>query len=149
MFLLKYIFIDNPCCSSFLIEQNGLIYSFACNDCAGVYIEQTGQKLKNRIKQHISDRNTKTLKVNCTAAYQHSKTLNHTFDFVNTRILTKENNLRKRLTVEAITYIYIELKQLTYVYDIDNFKSYILPTFRTRTSRLRRLAAAISPPGQN
>ena len=71
-------------------EQHGLIYSFACNDCAGVYIGQTEQKLKNRIKQHISDRNSKTLKVNSTAAYQHSKNLNHTFDFVNTRILTKE-----------------------------------------------------------
>ena len=49
-------------------------------------------KLKNRIKQHISDRNSKTLKVNSTAAYQHYMTLNHNFDFVNTRTLTKENN---------------------------------------------------------
>ena len=28
-------------------EQHELIYSFACNDCAGIYIGQTGQKLKN------------------------------------------------------------------------------------------------------
>lgn len=30
-------------------EQHGVIYSITCNDCAGVYIGHTGQKLKNRI----------------------------------------------------------------------------------------------------
>lgn len=101
-------------------DQHGLIYSFACNDCAGVYIGQTGQKLKNRIKQHISDRNSKTVKVNNTAAYQHSKSLNHTFDFENTRILAKENNLQKRLTLEAININLNRTKAINLKSDIDN-----------------------------
>ena len=111
-----------------------MIYSFACNDCAGVYIGQTGQKLKNRIKQHISDRNSKTLKVNSTAAYQHSKTLNHTFDFVNTRILTKENNLRKRLTLEAINIYLHRTEAINLKSDIDNLN----PTYTQLLTNLQK-----------
>ena len=36
-------------------ERHGVIYSINCNNFEGIYIGQTGQKLKNRIKQHKTD----------------------------------------------------------------------------------------------
>lgn len=84
------------------LERHGIIYSVNCNDCAGIYIGQTGQKLKNRIKQHQSDYNSRTIKPNNTAAFQHARNMGHTFNYENTKIIKSEPNLQKRLTLEAI-----------------------------------------------
>lgn len=51
------------------MEQHNVIYSIGCNNCSGQYIGQTGQKLKNRVRPHKQDQNSKTKKQNNTAAY--------------------------------------------------------------------------------
>lgn len=103
-----------------MFERHGIIYSFGCNDCDGIYIGQTGQQLKNRIRQHKTDQNSKTEKNNNTAAFHHSKNTGHTFNFENTKILTTEKILHKRLTLETI-HINIHRKNAVNLKsDIDN-----------------------------
>lgn len=116
-----------------LWNNHNTIYSINCNDCEGVYIGQSGQKLKNRIKQHKSDHTSKTIKKNNTAAFQHSKDTAHTFDFENAKILTKEKHLQKRLTLEAIS-IHLNKKAINLKSDIDTLN----PTYTNLLNNLRK-----------
>lgn len=84
------------------MEKHNVIYAIDCKNCDGQYIGQTGQKLKDRLKQHTRDQIAKTPKQNNTAAYHHTKNTGHTLNFEKTRILATENHLQKRLTIESI-----------------------------------------------
>ena len=57
-----------------------------------------------------------------------------TFDFVNTRILTKENNLRKRLTLEAINIYLHRAEAINLKSDIDNLN----PTYTQLLTNLQK-----------
>lgn len=102
------------------MDKHNIIYKFKCNDCEGEYIGQTGQKLKNRIKQHKGDHKSKIIKTNNTAAFQHSKQTGHTFDFENTQILKTEKNLQKRLILEAVNININKKTSINLKSDIDN-----------------------------
>lgn len=84
------------------LEKHGVIYIFNCNDCAGEYIGQTGQKLKERIKQHIQDSKQKDFTQNQTAVVHHIINTGHSFNYDEVRILLMEYNLNKRLVLESI-----------------------------------------------
>lgn len=94
--------IPTPYTKTPTAQQHGIIYSFSCNNCDGQYIGQTGQKLINRIKQHQNDHKSKKPRANNTAAFYHSQNTGHTFDFDNTKIITTEKHLQKRLILESI-----------------------------------------------
>ena len=101
-------------------ERHGVIYTINCKNCDGIYIGQTGQKLKNRIKQHKADITSKTTKKNNTAVFHHSKDTGHTFDFDNTKIVTTEKNLQRRLTLETINININRSNTINLKSDIDN-----------------------------
>lgn len=118
-------------------EQHGLIYKFKCNDCNGEYIGQTGQKLKSRIQQLKTDQKSKIIKKTNTAAFQHSKETGHTFNFNDTKILAKETNLQKRLTLESININKHKRTSINLKSDIDTLNpaySHLLQNF-TKTKR--------------
>lgn len=83
-------------------SNHDVIYAFNCKKCEGVYIGQTGQKLKNRIKQHKAEQLKRCQKKNMTAALQHVIETGHSFDLDGTKILAKEKHLGKRLTLESL-----------------------------------------------
>ena len=81
------------------MENSNVIYSIPCNDCNGVYVGETNQCLKNRVKQHINDiKNGK----NNTALSSHVVNENHNLDIDNIKILNYEKNLRKRKFLESM-----------------------------------------------
>lgn len=84
------------------MEKHDVVYSFNCNNCEGVYVGQTGQLLKNRIKQHKSDMERKSLNTNSTGAVQHVINTGHTFNLNQTKILAVQPKLNKRLVMEAL-----------------------------------------------
>lgn len=112
--------IKSPYTQTTTMDKNNVVYKFKCNDCTGEYIGQTGQKLKNRIKQHKRDYKSKIAKSNSTAAFQHSRDTGHTFDFDNTEILKTEKNLQKRLLLEAININIHKNTSINLKSDIDN-----------------------------
>lgn len=97
--------------------QSNLIYQVNCSQCNKIYIGQTKQLLKNRLNQHklaISQH-----KKNNTALSNHALENFHTFDFKNTKIIHKENNISKRLFLE-MCYIKNNDKTINYQTDIEN-----------------------------
>ena len=125
--------IKSPYTPTTTMDKHNVIYKFKCNDCTGEYIGQTGQKLKNRIKQHKGDHKSKTIKTNNTAAFQHSKNTGHTFNFDNTQILQSERNLRKRLILEAININIYKKTSINLKSDIDNLN----PTYTQLLKEMR------------
>lgn len=102
-------------------DKHGVVYSFPCGDCEGIYIGQTGQKLKNRIKQHQTDQNTTRTQKNHTAAKQHSLDTGHKFKFDDTKIVTRERNWAKRLTKEKININLNRRKAINLKSDLEDF----------------------------
>ena len=98
-------------------EQHGVIYKFKCNDCEGCYTGQTGQKLKNILKQHLNDH--KKPKTNTTAAFYHAKNTGHTFNLNNTEVIATEKHLHKRLILESIHINMNKNKSINLKSDID------------------------------
>lgn len=130
--------IKSPYTQTATMDKHNVIYKFKCNDCVGEYIGQTGQKLKNRIKQHKGDHKSKIIKANNTAAFQHSKNTGHTFDFDNTQILKSESNLRKRLILEAININIHKKTTINLKSDIDNLNpsySQLIENFNNNTHK--------------
>lgn len=103
-------------------DNFGVVYSFGCNDCDGIYIGQTGQFLKNRIKQHKSDSKSKTIftKTNTTAAVQHMLNTGHKFNFDGVKVLAKQQQLNKRLVLETLHINSQRSKSVNLKADIDN-----------------------------
>lgn len=85
------------------------MYKINCQHCDAVYIGQTGQHLKNRMYQHITDyKNKHLITDNSTAAQIHSRNTGHPFQYEKPIILATENNYRKRAIKEMI---HIKLNQ--------------------------------------
>lgn len=101
-------------------EKHGVIYSVQCKGCDGVYIGQTGQKLKNRIKQHKSDNRARHMKVNTTGLVQHSINTGHTFDFEQTKVVATQPQLSKRLVLETLYINKHRVKSVNLKDDIEN-----------------------------
>lgn len=48
------------------MDKHGIVYLYGCNDCDEQYIQQrqqrqTGQKLRNRLRQHKTEQNLKII----------------------------------------------------------------------------------------
>lgn len=76
-------------------QQTHVVYKIPCNNCEEVYIGQTQQHLKERLKGHKYQNNLTALK-------KHQLNTGHRFDFDNTSILNKEINYRARNVLEMI-----------------------------------------------
>ena len=81
------------------LDSIGVIYSIPCKNCDGVYIGQTGRKLRDRINEHqraykIQDLNSKL--------FQHSMDFNHIPNFSGFKVLISNCKiLSKRLFIES------------------------------------------------
>ena len=76
-----------------------MVYSVPCSDCELRYIGQTSQQLKQRLTQHKSDINK--INKNCALAIP-CRTLKHTMQFDNAKILEQETRTNKRSFLEMI-----------------------------------------------
>jgi len=73
-------------------------YTVVCNDCNLSYIGESGRKLSTRMNEHLrAIRNSNSTY----ATAHHVKTTGHTTDISNPTIITVEQNLNKRLWLEA------------------------------------------------
>lgn len=93
---LKTIYTNTKDKTPNLLKHN-VVYKIPCKNCNGCYIGQTSQLLKHRITQHRSD--CRIGKVSCALA-THSIQLGHVFDYDGIKVLTTENDYRKRLFLE-------------------------------------------------
>lgn len=73
------------------------IYKIPCNNCDKIYVGQTKQYLKERIKQHKNYNNNQQ-----TALRKHEIEKQHHFNYDNTKIITTEKHTQKRLLLEMI-----------------------------------------------
>lgn len=135
------------------MQKHGVIYQFGCNDCEKVYIGQTGQRLKNRLRQHRNDAKDKrqrqrqrqtnktnnTEKINNntknqTAALSHIKDFGHSFDYGGTKIISQHKNWKKRLILEAIHININNSKVVNLRSDMDNLH----PTYCTLLNNIKK-----------
>ena len=86
------------------LQQHNVVYEIECaggngENCNNTYIGTTKRALKTRIAEHKADfEKEKTT----TALSQHLMTRKHTANFERVRILDRENNNNKRLTLESL-----------------------------------------------
>lgn len=69
-----------------ITQIKNVVYKICCKDCNASYVEQTGRKLKTRLKEHRNDINKKT--GNLSVISEHRIQFNHEFN--NITILDKE-----------------------------------------------------------
>lgn len=106
-------------------EQN-LIYKIQCKgneeeQCDGIYIGTTKNKLKTRLSGHKSNFKNLNNNYNKTALTQHCSDLKHNPDFDNIQILQKEDDYDKRLLLEMLHIISTPVKKrINFKTDTDN-----------------------------
>jgi hypothetical protein len=85
------------------ISLKNVTYKISCQDCDGIYIEETLRNAQTRVKEHKAklkhmqdeqDNNHNKIAL-------HAQKHNHNIDFDGTEILAHESNYRKRKTKEA------------------------------------------------
>ena len=87
------------------LQNSGVVYKIPCLGCPNVYVGETSQRLQARVSQHNSDvQNQK----NHTALATHAVEMGHVFDFQAASIVGRENNMKKRKTLEAFNIIKYE-----------------------------------------
>lgn len=101
------------------VNKSGLIYEIPCNDCQLVYIGQTRQKLKARVRQHELDCRYYN-EQQCTALSEHHFDLDHSFKFTETRILDTEPNHFKRNVSEMIQILLNRERAVNHRTDTNN-----------------------------
>lgn len=101
-------------------DRHGVVYKIQCNDCLGVYIGHTGQKISNRMRQHQLDVNNKHDPNRQTGAILHHIETGHTFDYNNAEILISELNSPKRRTLESINIHRHKINSVNLRADLDN-----------------------------
>ena len=80
-------------------KKRTVVCSVPCTDCELRNIGQTSQQLKQRLTQHKSDINK--INKNCAFAV-HCRTLKHTMQFDNAKILEQETRTNKRSLLEIM-----------------------------------------------
>ena len=80
------------------MKQTELVYKIDCIDCEATYIGQTKRHLETRIKEHKTD--IRKHANNHSVISKHRLDFNHEFDWSGTKILHKEQNLKKREIAE-------------------------------------------------
>lgn len=100
--------------------QSNVIYQIPCKNCDKSYIGQTGRYLNTRKKEHIRDVKNKN-KINITSLVEHCKDFDHEFNFEETKIIGRQNNLEKRKFQEMINIK--KSKSVNSRKDIENLNS--------------------------
>ena len=118
-------------------EKSNVIYKIDCLSCKKqnidkIYIGETSQPLKTRIKQPIYTTNRQIL---TSALVIHAVSEGHQFDFENTSILGIERNTKKRKTKEALHILRnidrtVNFKTDTELKTLSGHYSYIISTFK-------------------
>ena len=80
------------------METSQVVYEVHCNNCLKKYTDETGRKLKERMKEH-KDGGEKSQKI--TGLSQHMKTSAHSPAWDDARIIYRENNWKRRKFKEA------------------------------------------------
>ena len=80
------------------METSQVVYEVHCNNCLKKYTDETGRKLKERMKEH-KDGEEKSQKI--TGLSQHMKTSAHSPVWDDARIIYRENNWKRRKFKEA------------------------------------------------
>ena len=83
------------------MEISGVVYEVDCNNYLKKYTNETGRKLKERMKEHKDDGETSWKDKKITGLSQHMKTTGHFPAWDDIRIIYRENNWKKRKFKEA------------------------------------------------
>ena len=79
-------------------DNTGIVYKFNCKNCPASYVGETKRALKNRISEHINNKNKESVVFN----HKRQFNPNHEFDWEKTQILDRESNYNKRIVSEMI-----------------------------------------------
>ena len=77
-------------------DQTGVVYKFTCKNCPATYIGETKRSLKTRINEHKKNKNIESV------IHTHRNSLNHEFNWDDTKIIDIERDYKKRLLSEMI-----------------------------------------------
>ena len=90
-------------------EKSGHVYQISCRDCDAVYIDETGQSLETRKREHNDA--VKNFDLKKSALRQHVAENDHFIDWDNAKILRRDPHWHKRWIVEGnlINQKYLEL----------------------------------------
>ena len=78
------------------MDRTNVVYKTRCKDCEACYIGETKRTLKTRIKEHINNKNNKSV------VCQHQINFRHEFDWNRTVVVDSEIIYKKRLISEMI-----------------------------------------------
>ena len=78
------------------MEISGVVYEVDCNNCLKMYTDETGAKLKERMKEHKDDGEKSQEDKKITGLSQHMKTTGHSPAWDDGRIIYRENDWNKR-----------------------------------------------------
>lgn len=100
---INLVFKNDNTVKSMLIKNSpssvaGCVYSIPCNECACVYIGQTGKSLSSRLKQHSYAIRTAQ---QSSALYLHSSLCNHSIDFTGAKCIVKSKDFVERNVIES------------------------------------------------
>lgn len=106
-------------------QENNVVYEIKCNGnknnkCNMIYIGTTKRSLETRLKEHKNDTEKRK---QSTALAQHMLEMNHTADFDNVKILDKENNEKKRYTIESLRIQQKKERTMNLKEDTDNISA--------------------------
>ena len=85
-------------------ERNGVVYCIPCKDCNGVYIGESGQRLKTRVAEHraATAKGYILTDEKGTGVSDHVVRTGHTIDWDNVQILCFEQDYKKRKIKESL-----------------------------------------------
>jgi len=82
------------------LSKNNVIYKIFCKNCEAIYIGQTKLQLRTRLREHKN--NLKQDQSKHSVISEHIIKYNHSFDWVNTKIMDHESKYFKRIISEMI-----------------------------------------------
>jgi len=80
--------------------NNNIIYKICYENCNASYVGQTKRQLRTRLREHRN--NIKLNQSKHSVISEHTKSVDHVFDWDNVRVLDCEPNYQKRLIFEMI-----------------------------------------------
>jgi len=80
--------------------NNNIMYKIFCNDCNASYVGQTKRQLKTRTNEHV--KNIRLDESKHSVVIKDMLENEHSFDWINIKIMDHETNYFKRLISELI-----------------------------------------------
>ena len=116
-------------------QKENIIYSIPCDTCNKIYIGQTKRHLEKRIQEHKLSIKNHHINKEKTAVVAHYQETGHILNFDNTVILDREEQLYKRLTLEACYIWKFGEKSINYRTDLKNINSNYLSIINTLNNK--------------